>query len=211
MTESDALLILCATTAFGIYLVCSRSRDPLQLSVIAVVLMLLVTIPYWCPVFINPTSSLPTGMYRYTHEPLHRGVIIGFPQPHKPGVRTLNLHLQRSLMKYVAAMPGDVVVITPSGIFIDGQRWPNSQPPSPPDTLDRRLLGRHVVPPGYLWALGTNAESFDSRYFGEVPVLSITTTARPLKVFSIPDTEFCNDIGSSPNPCYLRADSPLAK
>lgn len=188
-------------------------RRWIRLATVLALILAVFTLRYWIPIGINLTDSLPKGTYYYTHhEPLRRGVIIAFPQPQKPGVRTLRLPLKGSyLMKYVAARPGDTLDITPSNIFVRGKRWPNSQPDIHPDPRDHRLLGHHVVTRGYVWALGTNTDSFDSRFFGEVPIASIVTTQRPLRLFGISPQELCNDTGTSPNPCFLRTDSVFRK
>ena len=175
------------------------------------VMVALFNSQYWCPIFYNRTASVPTGLYHYTREPLQRGIFIMFPQPHKPGVRTLNILPARGLLKYVAALPGDLVEVTPTAILVNGRRWPNSQAPDPPSLLDHCYLGRHIVPPGYVWALGTNSDSFDSRFFGPVPVSSIVGTAAPRPLSRIPNNELCNYTGPSPNPCFLRTESAFRK
>ena len=165
----------------------------------------------WWPIAINPTPSIPQGIYWHTHESSHRGVVVSFPQPHRPGVRIVHPYGLLYLIKYVAAMPGDTVEVAPAEILVNGHRWPNSQPPSAPNPLDHRLLGRHIVPPGHMWVMGTNSDSFDSRFFGEVPMTSILYTARPNSLFGIPGNKLCNDTGTSPNPCFLRVDSVFSK
>jgi conjugative transfer signal peptidase TraF len=160
------------------------------------------------PIAFNPTASLPTGIYWHTNESLHRGAIVAFPQPHKPGIRILPMRFGSSnLLKAIAAMPGDLVTESTKGVWINGRRWPNSAPASP---LDRPfILGSLIICPGYVWVMGTNRDSFDSRYFGEVPISSIAYSARPRPLFGIPPDQLCaaKDSDPSPSPCYLRETS----
>jgi conjugative transfer signal peptidase TraF len=157
----------------------------------------------------NPTSSIPRGLYRWTHEPIHHGIVISFPQPRHPGVAQFRLPFNaKYLLKYIAAMPGDTVKVTAAGVWINGRRWPNSQAQNP---IAKPDCGRHAIAPGYVWAMGTSDHSFDSRYFGEVPISTIVHTFRPSPIFGMSNDELCNDTGASPNPCYLRPDSIFRK
>jgi len=62
---------------------------------------------------INSSSpSEPTGLYRPTHEPLKRGALVLLKMP----------------LKTIAALPGDQVDMTPTGIEINGKPQPNTTP-----------------------------------------------------------------------------------
>ena len=102
------------------------------------VLVIMEQITYWfelqLPFGINPTSSIPIGIYRRTHEALRRGVVIQFPEPHKAGVPIIHPYGIPNLLKYIAAMPGDIVDVTNQGVWINGHLWPNSSPGPPPFT-----------------------------------------------------------------------------
>lgn len=170
-------------------------------------LVIMEQITYWFglqpPFGINPTSSIPIGIYGRTHEALRRGVVIKFPEPHKAGVPIVHPYGIPNLLKYIAAMPGDVVDVTNQGVWINGHLWPNSQPRA---TTVHPYLGHHVIHPGHVWAMGTNDHSLDSRYFGEVSIASIISTLRPRPLFGIPPNQLCaiKETDPSPSPCYLR-------
>jgi conjugative transfer signal peptidase TraF len=162
-------------------------------------------------VTLNPTPSIPRGLYRFVHQPIQRGIVIAFPQPHKSGVIMFKLPLGgKYLLKYVAALPGDSVDVSNQGVWINNRFWPNSQPDSP---IAHPFLGHHTIGPGYVWAMGTNIYSFDSRYFGEVLESNVAYTLRPSPLFGISDKDLCaaNETSKSPNPCYLPAHSPFSK
>lgn len=160
--------------------------------------------------YINPTPSVPRGIYhRYdlTEQPIRRGILIAFPQPKRLGVPMAPLPPGAyGLLKYVAAMPGDIIDENMAGVWINGRKWPNSDPHDP--HYHPYFIGRHVVPPGAVWALGTNHDSIDSRYFGEMSIGSVWYTATFDPIFGIPSNRFCaaNDTSPSPSPCYLRPD-----
>lgn len=86
--------------------------------------------------------------------------------------------------KRVLALPGDEVEVAPASIAINGQRFANSATASR-DSRGRNLphmpAGEYRVPPGSIWLFGFNdSRSFDSRYYGPVPLSSIQSTAVPL-------------------------------
>lgn len=90
------------------------------------------------------------------------------------------------LIKPVVAWPGDTVEVSAAGIFVDGQPLPHTA------TMDRdssgRLIhpfpaGRYVVQENQLWVVSSfSPRSFDSRYFGPIPLKSVRSWIRPLLV-----------------------------
>lgn len=90
------------------------------------------------------------------------------------------------LIKPVAATPGSAVTVAPGGLSVDGTALPSTAQQAL-DSAGRPLLamapGRYLVPPGFVWvASGHVPNSWDSRYFGPVPVGNMLGTARPLWV-----------------------------
>jgi type IV secretory pathway protease TraF len=165
--------------------------------------------------YINPTPSIPQGIYRrypLTEQPIRRGILLGFPQPRMADVPMAPLPLgAHGLLKYVAGMPGDTIDENTTGVWINGHRWPNSDPRAP--HYHPYIIGRHIVPEGAVWALGTNHDSIDSRYFGDVLIASVWNTGTYDPIWSIPASQLCaaKDTDPSPSPCYLRPDSIFAK
>ncbi len=86
--------------------------------------------------------------------------------------------------KRVGALPGDRVKVTRDYLAINGRRLKNSATVSR-DSRGRSLQhvtpGRYTVQPDQVWLLGTeDTHSWDSRYFGPVPIGSIRAQLEPL-------------------------------
>lgn len=91
------------------------------------------------------------------------------------------------LIKEVAGVPGDRVVVTAAGIEVNGVPRPGvgvaygSVPLSVLAGLDPLTLYRdEPVPPGRLWVMGTTVNSFDSRYWGWLNDSQVLGRAYPL-------------------------------
>jgi conjugative transfer signal peptidase TraF len=86
------------------------------------------------------------------------------------------------LLKAIVALPGDVVTVSTAGVRVnDGPLLPHSAPlshatngqPLPQRVGTWRLTG--------VWLYGADSpRSFDSRYFGAVPVTSLQGLATPV-------------------------------
>jgi conjugative transfer signal peptidase TraF len=88
------------------------------------------------------------------------------------------------MLKPIAAQAGDLVEVSPYGIAVNGTTLRNSAPRFR-DSRGRPLthwpFGRYRVPEGFVWVVSQyNALSFDSRYFGPVPIRSIRHHLHPL-------------------------------
>ena len=79
--------------------------------------------------------------------------------------------------KIAGALPGDVVDIEPGWIAVNGRRIAHSAVVSR-DSADRPLAhvpwGKHQVAPSEVWLFGfNNRRSWDSRYFGPIPLENV--------------------------------------
>jgi type IV secretory pathway protease TraF len=83
-------------------------------------------------------------------------------------------------MKHVAAVPGDTVIVTPSGSYINGKLWPNSAIPAQTYGYRPYPFGTYTLEPGQFWLLGAGADSWDSRWIGPVPDDLIANNITPL-------------------------------
>jgi conjugative transfer signal peptidase TraF len=88
------------------------------------------------------------------------------------------------LMKPTVAVAGDIVEVSSRGVAVNGGLLPNSAA-LPLDTKNRPLqhwpFGKYRVDTGSVWVISSfNARSFDSRYFGPVPITSIRSHLWPL-------------------------------
>jgi conjugative transfer signal peptidase TraF len=145
----------------------------------------------------NFTHSAPFGIYRQAAEPTsatRKNSPYAFfcPDQRWPGLSN-NPNTRRSLgtcpdgyaalLKPVVAWPGDVVTTTPDGVIVDGTPVPNSSPLTR-DSLGRELhpypYGTYKVAQGQIWVVSSySSRSFDSRYFGPVPLRTVREWVRP--------------------------------
>ena len=151
-----------------------------------------------CGFRVNTTTSMPVGVWRVTLLPadLRRGEVVTVCLPDGDVAR---LAAERGyvpagscpdgrepLIKPVAAVAGDLVRVTRAGVSVNGIDVDGTAP------LDRDTAGRPLqafpagaqqVQPGQVWLLaGFSRNSFDSRYYGPVPVGSVQSVAHPVWV-----------------------------
>lgn len=139
---------------------------------------------------VNASSSLPIGLYTTTSD--RRANLVEFCPPEP--FATLSKHrgyrstgncpdAAEPLMKPVVAAEGDIVEVSARGVAVNGRLLPNSSPRAF-DTQNRPLLhwpfGRYQVAAGTVWVVSSfNQRSFDSRYFGPIPISIIRGRLRP--------------------------------
>jgi conjugative transfer signal peptidase TraF len=139
------------------------------------------------------TPSIPRGLYLYTDDPVAVGRLATFCPPEDVAAYALQRgYLHRGdctsgvepLGKYVLAAAGDTIAVAEEGITLNGRAVPESAVYHR-DREGRELLhypfGQFVVGEDSLFMFsGHHPRSFDSRYFGPVPVSSVISTMRPL-------------------------------
>jgi conjugative transfer signal peptidase TraF len=145
----------------------------------------------------NVTRSMPTGLYRCNpnNKPIRRGMLVSICPPNTPAFRlALTRHYlapgncpwtqTQPLLKPVAAVAGDEVLINPQGIWVNGHLLHNSQARSTDSqglVVQKMLQGTYRVQAGELWLISSHSpRSFDSRYFGPVPLSQIQWIVKPL-------------------------------
>jgi len=160
--------------------------------IIALLLTLIYTIKKGNIIF-NTTSSFPLGFYKISKsDPYKRGDLVSFcAMPSKIIERMIKEgYAQRNslcpyqapqLLKKILGLEGDRVEIQ-RAVSINNQLIKNSKlftkdrnknllPIQPSQTIDR----------GYFWAMSDyNERSFDSRYFGQIPLKNIIGIATPI-------------------------------
>jgi conjugative transfer signal peptidase TraF len=144
----------------------------------------------------NVTPSVPTGLYLQTAVSLERGrLVVACPSPANPAVRAA---ISRGylppghcpggvapLLKPIAALPGDRVTSTSTGLHVNGKPLPGTYA-RPADPQGRPLPTppvAYTVPAGTVLLATSNPGSFDGRYFGPTAESSIAAGARPLLLF----------------------------
>ena len=142
---------------------------------------------------LNLSGSMPRGIYQITHGTPVRGAIVLVCLPPR---LAMYAHQRRyvpngscpdgsaPIGKPIIASGGDTVVVAEDGVRIGGRLVLYSKPLSR-DGKGRLLLhvpiGTYVVRPNEIWLLSTHSErSFDSRYFGAVPLTGVVAIVRPI-------------------------------
>jgi conjugative transfer signal peptidase TraF len=130
--------------------------------------------------FNSSPSAAPVGFYWRTAPRPRRGKLVEFCLPEDVAVfaeaRGYIGHGScpgdtESLGKVVTGMPGDVVSVDPAAAL---KRDTAGRPMTP------FPFGQYRVPAGEVWVHGAARNSFDSRYFGPVPIANIRASLEPL-------------------------------
>jgi conjugative transfer signal peptidase TraF len=148
---------------------------------------------------INESRSLPLGLWRLSSlsRPLRAGDIVSFCPPDTPLFQDARRRGYlgygacdggyEPLLKPTVAVEGDEVTATSDGLRVNGRLLANAKPLTA-DRAGRPLPSpaapAGAVPQGMVWVISSyNALSFDSRYFGPIPVAAIEGVAKPVLVF----------------------------
>ncbi|MCW3476239.1 conjugative transfer signal peptidase TraF [Rhodovastum sp. RN2-1] len=148
---------------------------------------------------VNVTPSMPVGLWKIESSlPFPaRGEVVTVCLPEGDAVREAIRRGYVSagacpggsepLVKPVAAIGGDLVVVSTHGITVNGAPVPSSVPLAQ-DEAGRALrpvpAGLYRVARDTVWLLSRHdPRSFDSRYFGTIPIANVRDVARPLWVW----------------------------
>jgi len=141
--------------------------------------------------YFNWTASAPMGFYRIDEAPLSRGryALVTLPASaarlariRHYGLRS-DTHTLMPVLKQIAATPGDSVMLSADGVRVSGTLRPDSRPlatDSRGHILKHWPFGLYLVPSGQVWLVSSSSRSFDSRYFGPIPVSQIKSTVHPV-------------------------------
>ena len=146
----------------------------------------------------NGSGSMPRGLWivETRDGAVRRGEIVAACPPDTIAVREAALRGYipaghcldglEPLLKTTAAVAGDVVTVTPSGVVVNGMPIEDTAPLDH-DSAARLLrpfpAGNYSVPPGQVWLLSSHqSRGFDSRYFGPVPAANVRGVAQPVWV-----------------------------
>lgn len=154
---------------------------------------------------LNTTPSAPEGLWRVSPLPssgIARGAMVEVCPPDMPIVTVMRDRAYlppgrcepgvAPLLKPVAAVPGDQVTITQGNAIVNGRVL--SQTAAAPN-VPGWPAGTYTVEPGTVWLFSSYSESsFDSRYFGPVPVANVSGLATPL----ITQNSMAGGAGGSP-------------
>ena len=145
----------------------------------------------WGGLRLNSTASLPLGLYHVSTAADANLVEFCPPEPYS---RLSVVRQYRNpgncpdgdspLLKPIVAKPGDVVVLSKSGLQVNGVLLRNTAPRSQ-DSKARLLphypFGTYRVSSGTIWVASSyHPLSFDSRYFGPISSMIIRDRLKPL-------------------------------
>jgi conjugative transfer signal peptidase TraF len=149
---------------------------------------------------INFTGSMPIGIYLLSQLPpdgMKRGTIVAACAPsraaeigHQRGYLAAGPCADRTelLLKFVVAIAGDEVDVTPAGVRVNGRRLDLSRSAAR-DRSGRKLTwwpgGHYRLSTGQVWLYAANGQSWDSRYWGPASDGDIVGEALPLFVFPV--------------------------
>ena len=143
---------------------------------------------------LTPTdSSCAEGFYRIVDAPLRRGELVAACLSANAGQEGLMRGYLESgdcpggvepVLKVIAGLPGDVVEVEAGWISVNGDRLARSATVAR-DSAGRPLAhvpwGKRQVGRDDVWLLGlNNRRSWDSRYFGPIPLRAIRGVVEPL-------------------------------
>lgn len=152
---------------------------------------------YAAGVRINTTKSIPVGIYWTSHEPVEKGAYVLFCPPHQQAFIDAK---ERGyigagfcpdnygyIMKRILAAKGDSVSITDSGVFVNSDLLPLSQPvkvdgagrPLPIYKPETFTLADSEV----LLMSDVSGKSFDGRYFGPISRDQIKDVIQPVIIW----------------------------
>jgi conjugative transfer signal peptidase TraF len=149
-----------------------------RLVALVVVAVIASSILFGHRLIVNRTHSLPVGLYYWSDVPIKKGSIVLFKPDHSTPLEQLGIERgyearELPLLKRLVALEGDVVSVSSSGVSINGQALPNSAPPFHDEAgrpLAMTQLDHFRLRPDQAFLMGVTPTSWDSRYFGPVPL-----------------------------------------
>lgn len=142
---------------------------------------------------INHTPSLPVGVWRISalDGPLPRGRIVAFcpleTEMFRDALRRKTIAPGmcpggwEPMLKPVAAIAGDHVELSHSGVEINGAVMPGTIRVPYDFAIP---FGSYNVSAGEIWVLAAgHSRSFDSRYFGPIPITQVEGVADPVLIW----------------------------
>ncbi len=143
---------------------------------------------------LNPSDSIPKGVYRITHSTTLKGKYVLFcPDNRKAFIEANNRgYISRGfcpsglgyMMKKVVAISGDIISVTDEGVIVNNKRLPYSTPLLK-DGADRalghwRIKGYKLKDNELLTMTDQDKWSFDGRYYGLIKTAQVKGVLLPV-------------------------------
>jgi conjugative transfer signal peptidase TraF len=174
---------------------CARIK---QLGVLFACLISAVFVLMLLHLTVNLTPSMPIGVYRLF--PMDRLIARGDIVEICPPSQVVDILLREGkahpwspcdrevspLLKFVAAVGGNIVDLSDKAVVVNGVPLPGSATMPPRErryAITQIARGRYVLRAGQLWLWTPYPRSWDSRYFGPVPSVGVRQIARPVFVW----------------------------
>jgi len=144
---------------------------------------------------INLTPSMPLGLYRVVAMQPHSvkvGMLVAVCPPEKAAeiarrreylLKGTCAYETEAVLKKVVAVSGDEVAVTTKGLVVNGRSLPNSAAllvDHDARKMETWPIGRQRVVDGMLWVYADHVRSWDSRYWGPVPVGNVLAVVEPV-------------------------------
>ena len=151
-----------------------KNSDKILLGLAVVVIVLPV---FFSNIIIQPTKSLPPGLYLKSKlkGKLQVGdiVYVNFKNiPQRPNTYPILKNMPKiNFVKVIAGTFGSVINVSNDGIFINGTYWgPVFKKDSKKRPLSRTIDGEYKLTKGWFLTLTPHPKSYDSRYYGPVHI-----------------------------------------
>lgn len=155
-----------------------------------ITLFLVMLVSYFLGVRINTTPSIPVGIYKIIDKRPSKGDIVSFCPPNTPLFQEIKLRgwINKgfcdgelgTMMKIIVAESGDTISIDPSGVFINGERYPYSKQVPNLNLPVMKLHNRSLIDGEILTMTDNNPLSFDGRYYGILNKSDIGNVLKPI-------------------------------
>ena len=156
-------------------------------------LLLAAGVTWFAGVRVNLSGSMPIGFYRVSSGPPMKGVMVLACLPASVAMFARSRRYVPSgrcpgatapIGKVVLAMAGDSVEVTGEGLLVNGRPVRNTKPltvDAGGRSLPRFPDGTYVVGQDEVWLYSSYSKrSFDSRYFGPLPLSCVLNRVLPL-------------------------------
>lgn len=189
------------TAAIAIVTLAAKTRSrAIKLSVVGAIIALAVVTLQRADLRINFTGSMPIGVYVLT--PISPGgvkrsmLVAACPPTRAAEIGRIRgylgigpcPHQTELLLKFIAAVAGDTIDVTASGVTVNGCQLRRSLPVKR-DHSGRRLVhwprGRFRLRRDEVWLYADNDRSWDSRYWGAASISNIAGIAHPVTTASL--------------------------
>lgn len=155
------------------------------ITVIAVIISLVLLHFLFNHLSLSATDSVGYHLFYITKhsKKIKRWDYVLFPMP-KSNIKEIQKETRtfktRILVKQVACLPGDRLIVKGRKFYCNGRYLCTAKIKALDGEKIKHFKFNGVIPKGYFFAYGKDKNSYDSRYYGLVPIKDITAVAEPI-------------------------------